>query len=108
MRRPRQRVDQWLVKQHRSLPEAAAHDREPPGAGEPYAQQAKLCIGPTDDHRGPLGQARFYRRLRRYAPDDGAWFDDGRENLALQAANIEYAVRPVALSEVEHPRARAQ
>ena len=55
-----QGVDEWPVEQHCLLPEAAADDGEAAGSRGPHADQGKLCVGATNDHRVslPLGRSR--------------------------------------------------
>ncbi len=101
-------VDERLVEHDGVLPERAAHHGEAPGLRDADAQQRELRVGAARHHRGPFAQACVRGRRGGDRAHHLAAAGHAREDRAIQPADLEDAIRPVAVGQLEHAGARTQ
>ena len=90
------------------MPEAAADDGEAAGLRDANPEQAELRVGASDDDRRPLAQSRLRSGLGGDCTDHRPRLDDLGKHGPVKAADLEHAIRPVAVGELEHARARTE
>ena len=105
---PRVGVDRRLVEDDCALPEAAADDGEAAGLVLPMPSSPSCVSAPPTTTGVPSRKPVSAAASRGDVTDDRSRLDDLREDGAIETADLEHTIGPVALGKVEHPGARAE